>query len=118
MFAFKFAVRVEGLIRCRQCSWRLRSGLGAAFPRGLLPAGGRMEVHPTRVRRLRARKAVGNAALAAALLAVGTLYLVLEKNVTLVVDGQPVAVRTLSSNVGQLLDASGIVLQGRDSVVP
>jgi resuscitation-promoting factor RpfB len=77
-----------------------------------------MEVHPTRVRRLRARKAVGNAALAAALLAVGTLYLVLEKNVTLVVDGQPVAVRTLSSNVGQLLDASGIVLQGRDSVVP
>jgi hypothetical protein len=75
-----------------------------------------MRVRPSRVRRLRIRKAIGNATLAATVLVVGTLYLTLEKQVTLVVDGQPQAVRTLSANVGDLLDSSGIVL-GRDDVV-
>ncbi|MGE5461156.1 MAG: ubiquitin-like domain-containing protein [Solirubrobacterales bacterium] len=75
-----------------------------------------MRVRPSRVRRLRIRKAIGNATLAAAVLVVGTLYLTLEKQVTLVVDGQPQAVRTLSASVGDLLDSSGIVL-GRDDVV-
>jgi len=54
--------------------------------------------------------------LAAAVLVVGTLYLTLEKQVTLVVDGRPQAVRTLSASVGDLLDSSGIVL-GEDGVV-
>ena len=75
-----------------------------------------MRVRPSRVRRLRIRKAIGNAALAGAVLAVGTMYLAIEKHVTLVVDGQPQAVRTMSASVGDLLDSSGIVL-GEDGVV-
>jgi len=67
---------------------------------------------------LRIRKAIGNAALAGAVLAVGTVYLALEKDVTLVVDGRPQAVRTLSASVGDLLDSSGIVLEGGGVVVP
>jgi uncharacterized protein YabE (DUF348 family) len=67
---------------------------------------------------LRIRKAMGNAALAVAVLAVGSLYLALEKNVTLVVNGQPEAVRTLSTNVGELLDARGIILDAGAVVEP
>jgi uncharacterized protein YabE (DUF348 family) len=77
-----------------------------------------MYVRPTRVRRLRIRKATGNVAFVVAVLAVGSLYLALEKNVTLVVDGHPQAVRTLSSNVGQLLSARGIVMDVEGSVAP
>lgn len=77
-----------------------------------------MRVRPSRVRRLRIRKAIGNATLAAAMLVVGTLYLTLEKQVTLVVDGRPQAVRTLSASVGDLLDSSGIVLDEDGVVVP
>src|SRR5581483_8504085 len=90
----------------------------AASPRGLLPTGGRMRVRPTRVRRLRIRKAMGSAALAVSVLAMGTLYLALEKNITLVVNGRPQAVRTLSTSVGELLDTRGIVLDGGDVVEP
>src|SRR5581483_9597354 len=67
---------------------------------------------------LRIRKAMGSAALAVSVLAMGTLYLALEKNVTLVVNGRPQAVRTLSTNVGELLDTRGIVLDGGDVVEP
>lgn len=77
-----------------------------------------MRVRPSRVRRLRIRKAIGNAALAGAVLAVGVTYLAFEKHVTLVVDGQPQAVRTLSASVGDLLDSSGIVLDEDGVVVP
>ncbi len=77
-----------------------------------------MSVRPTRVRRLRIRKAMGNAALLVALLTVASLYLVLEKNVTLVYNGSPVALRTTSANVGQLLHARGIVLDQMDYVAP
>ncbi len=77
-----------------------------------------MRVRPSRLRRLRIRQAIGNAALAGAVLAVGSAYLALEKDVTLVVDGEPVAVRTLSASVGELLDDSGILLDGNDVVVP
>lgn len=61
---------------------------------------------------------MGNVALAGAVLAVGTGYLALQKNVTLVVDGQPEAVRTMSASVGELLSTEGIVLDARDVVVP
>lgn len=77
-----------------------------------------MRVRPSRVRRLRIRKAMGNVALAGAVLAVGTGYLALQKNVTLVVDGRPEAVRTMSANVGELLSTQGIVLDSSDVVVP
>jgi resuscitation-promoting factor RpfB len=77
-----------------------------------------MYVRPTRVRRLRIRRATGNVALIVAVLVVGSLYLALEKNVTLVVDGRPQAVRTLSANVGQLLNARGIVVNVQSSVAP
>lgn len=77
-----------------------------------------MRVRPTRVRRLRIRKAIGNVTLAAGLMAAGFLYLALVKNVTLVVNGRPEAVRTLSANVGELLDTQGIALSGGVLVEP
>lgn len=77
-----------------------------------------MRVRPTRVRRLRIRKAIGNAALAGAVLVVGTAYLALEKQVTLVVDGHPQAIRTLSTNVEGLLESSGVDLAMGGVVVP
>jgi rare lipoprotein A len=77
-----------------------------------------MRVRPTRVRRLRIRKAIGNVTLAAVTMAAGFLYLALVKNVTLVVNGRPEAVRTLSANVGELLDTQGIALSGGVLVEP
>lgn len=77
-----------------------------------------MRVRPTRVRRLRIRKAIGNAALAGAVLVLGTGYLALEKQVTLVVDGHPTAIRTLSTSVEDLLESSGLDLPIGGVVVP
>ncbi|HEX6231257.1 MAG TPA: ubiquitin-like domain-containing protein [Actinomycetota bacterium] len=77
-----------------------------------------MGVRPSRVRRLRVRKAVGNAALAGVVAAAGMGYLAVQKTVTLVVEGRPEAVRTMSASVGELLDARGIVLGTEDLVVP
>ena len=78
-----------------------------------------MPVRPTRVRRLRIRKAMGNAVLASAVLAGGLVYVAVQKTVTLIVDeGHPEAVRTMSTNVGDLLDAEGIVLGAGDLVTP
>jgi len=77
-----------------------------------------MRVRPTRVRRLRIRKAIGNAILATSVLAAGATYLAIQKNVTLVVDGRPQSVRTLSANVGELLSVTGISVDGQDVVLP
>lgn len=77
-----------------------------------------MRVRATRLRRLRIRKAVGHTSLAVGVLAAGLLYLSVEKNVTLVVNGRPESVRTLSGSVGQLLDTRGISLGPWDEVVP
>lgn len=77
-----------------------------------------MGVRPSRVRRLRIRKVVGNAALAGAVFAVGISYLAVQKTVTLIVEGRPEAVRTMSASVGELLDAQGIVLGSGDLVIP
>jgi resuscitation-promoting factor RpfB len=78
-----------------------------------------MRVRPSRVRRLRTRKAIGNAILATVLLSAGaTTYLAIQKDVTLVVDGSPQSVRTLSANVGELLDVTGISLDGSNLVEP
>jgi len=77
-----------------------------------------MRVRPSRVRRLRIRKALSNVMLAILVFAVASGYLAFWKNVTLVVDGRPQAVRTLSTTVGQLLETKGIVLSGEDVVEP
>jgi uncharacterized protein YabE (DUF348 family) len=78
-----------------------------------------MPVRPNRVRRLRARKAMGNAVLAGAVLAAGLAYVAVQKSVTLIVDeGHPEAVRTMSSSVGDLLEGEGIVLRTGDLVTP
>ena len=78
-----------------------------------------MPVRPNRVRRLRARKAMGNAVLAGVVLAAGLAYVAIQKTVTLIVDeGHPEAVRTMSSSVGDLLDGEGIVLGTGDLVTP
>ena len=77
-----------------------------------------MRVRPTRVRRLRLRRAIGNAALASAVLTAGATYLAIQKTVTLVVDGRPQSVRTLSANVGELLSVTGISIGGSRSVQP
>jgi len=75
-------------------------------------------VTPSRVRRLRARKATGNVAVAGAVLFVVGGYFAIQKSVTLVVEGQPKAVRTMSASVGQLLDAQGIEVGERALVFP
>jgi len=76
-------------------------------------------VRPTRVRRLRARKAMGNALLASVLLVGGLAYVAIQKTVTLVVDEErPEAVRTMSASVGELLDAEGILVGSGDLVTP
>lgn len=78
-----------------------------------------MGVRPTRVRRLRTRKAMGNAVLVGALLAAGAGYVAVQKTITLVVDGgRPEAVRTMSTTVGALLETEGIVLDHGDLVSP
>jgi uncharacterized protein YabE (DUF348 family) len=77
-----------------------------------------MRVRPSRVRRLRARKAIGNALVATVVISAGLTYLAIQKNVTLVVDGRPHSVRTLSANVGELLSVSGIALGGGGQVEP
>ncbi len=77
-----------------------------------------MRVRPSRVRRLRMRKAIGNVALAGAVLALAGGYLAIQKTVTLVVEGRPEAIRTMSSSVGELLDSEGVLLGTDDLVVP
>ena len=78
-----------------------------------------MPVRPSRVRRLRARKAMGNALLASVVLVGGLTYVAIQKTVTLVVDqGRPEAVRTMSASVGELLDAQGILVGNGDLVTP
>ena len=77
-----------------------------------------MRVRPTRVRRLRVRRAIGNTMLVAALVSAGVSYLAIQKNVTLVVNGRPQSMRTLSANVGQLLDVAGVAVDRRDLVEP
>jgi uncharacterized protein YabE (DUF348 family) len=76
-------------------------------------------VRPSRVRRLRVRKAMGNALLASVVLVGGLTYVAIQKTVTLVVDqGRPEAVRTMSASVGELLDAQGILVGYGDLVTP
>ncbi|MGH2636697.1 MAG: ubiquitin-like domain-containing protein, partial [Actinomycetota bacterium] len=75
-------------------------------------------MRPSRVRRLRVRKAIGNLVLAASILVVAGAYLAIQKTVTLVVEGEPEAVRTMSANVGELLDTEGIVIGSDDLVMP
>jgi uncharacterized protein YabE (DUF348 family) len=77
-----------------------------------------MRVRPTRVRRLRVRRAIGRTMLAAALLGAGLSYLAIQKNVTLVLNGRPESMRTLSANVGELLDVAGVVVDRQDVVEP
>ena len=78
-----------------------------------------MSVRPTRVRRLRIRKVMGNAALAGVVLVGGGLYVAVQKTVTLIVDeGRPEAVRTMSASVGDLLVAEGLALGAEDLVTP
>jgi uncharacterized protein YabE (DUF348 family) len=77
-----------------------------------------MRVRPSRVRRLRTRKAIGNAVVVTVLISAGVTYLAIQKTVTLVVDGRPHSLRTMSANVGELLSVTGIALDGRDQVEP
>jgi len=78
-----------------------------------------MSVRPTRVRRLRIRKAMGNAALVGVVLVAGGVYVAVQKTVTLIVDdGRPEAVRTMSASVGDLLDAEGVVVGSGGLVTP
>ena len=77
-----------------------------------------MAVRATRLRRLRIRQTV-RAATALTVLAVAALsYLAISKQVTLVVDGRPEAIRTMSANVGELLVGEGIDLAAGLSVEP
>ena len=80
--------------------------------------GAHRRTRPSRVRRLRIRKALGNVSLAGAVIFVSSMYLVTQKSVTLVVEGHHEAVRTVSANVGQLLESQGIDVGQRTLVYP
>jgi uncharacterized protein YabE (DUF348 family) len=77
-----------------------------------------MPVRPSRVRRLWARKAMANVTLAASALFVVGGYFAVQKTVTLVIEGEPTPVRTMSSSVGELLESHDIVVGERGLVVP
>jgi resuscitation-promoting factor RpfB len=77
-----------------------------------------MRVRPTRVRRLRTRKAIGHGVLVTVVLTGAATYLAIQKTVTLVVDGSPKSVRTMSANVEELLSVTGIALDRKDQVEP
>ena len=77
-----------------------------------------MAVRATRLRRLLIRQTV-RAATALTVLAFAALsYLAISKQVTLVVEGRPEAIRTMSANVGELLIGEGIDLAAGLSVQP
>ena len=77
-----------------------------------------MAVRATRLRRLRIRQAI-RATTALAVVSVAVLsYLVISKQVTLVVDGRPQAIRTMSADVAELLEGEGIDLAAGFSVQP
>jgi uncharacterized protein YabE (DUF348 family) len=61
---------------------------------------------------------MGNVVLAGAVVVVVGGYVGIQKTVTLVVEGRPESVRTMSSSVGELLDTQGIVLGSGDLVLP
>lgn len=71
--------------------------------------------HPRAPRGLRG---LGLLAVVVALLGAGGLYFQLEKQVTLVVDGDARAVKTFSSSVGALLAGEGVELGEHDEVSP
>jgi uncharacterized protein YabE (DUF348 family) len=77
-----------------------------------------MRVRPSRVRRLRVRRTFANVTLLGMALAIAGGFWLVQKTVTLVVEGQPEAVRTMSANVGELLQTEGIVLGWDDIVSP
>ena len=77
-----------------------------------------MPVRPSRVRRLNARKTVARIAVVGAALTVVASYFAIQKSVTLIVEGQPEPVRTMSSSVGELLDANGIEVGARAVHIP
>ncbi len=57
-------------------------------------------------------------ALAGGVFAAAVSYLAVQKTITLIVEGRPEAVRTMSASVGELLNAQGIVLGSGDLVIP
>jgi resuscitation-promoting factor RpfB len=77
-----------------------------------------LAVRPTRVRRLRIRQATRAATALSILVMTALSYLVISKQVTLVVDGRPEGIRTMSAKVGDLLAGEGIALGSGVLVVP
>jgi len=67
---------------------------------------------------LNARKTVARIALVGAALTIVASYFAIQKSVTLIVEGEPEPVRTMSSSVGELLDSHGIDVGARALVVP
>ena len=76
-------------------------------------------VRPTRVRRLRIRRAAHAAVLVAGITLAGTaLSFAWHKNVTLIVGGTPESIRTTSTNVAELLRSQGVPMSVGLQVVP
>jgi uncharacterized protein YabE (DUF348 family) len=68
-----------------------------------------LDVRPTRVRRLRIRKAIDAATLATgALLVVSILMLATHKDVTLIIGGRAQAIHTTSGSVQEFLETTGL----------
>lgn len=77
-----------------------------------------MTVRATRVRRLRIRKAIRRATFAVTVLTASTLFLAIEKNVTLIVDGHHEALSTTAGSIEELLGSEGLALEPGFEVQP
>lgn len=73
---------------------------------------------PSRLRRLRRRRAIGNLSLLLSGVLVAPFVLVAQKSVVLVIEGEQRQVTTFSDSVGELLAASRIVIPADAVVIP
>ena len=78
-----------------------------------------MAVRPTRVRRLRIRRAIQATTFATSIALVGGVWFMAARTlVTLIVGGRAESIRTTRENVGELLLSEDITLEQSDRVVP
>lgn len=75
-------------------------------------------MQPSRLRRRHRRRVIGNGVLAVGTLLFGIIFVADAKSVTLVVDGHRAEIRTLTDDVGALLDATGVVVGTEGVVLP
>src|SRR5512134_2534730 len=106
-------------LRCSKASVRPSRFPTKPSPIRRQPVGGRLPIRATRVRRLRAHRAVMGATLVVGVVLIaGVVNLSVRKHVNLVVDGRQETVATTSDSVQDLLLEEGITLTSAILVQP